>query len=336
MLEHGGRLDQAIARHGHPREAWLDLSTGINPHAYPVPPIPASCWHRLPEPDPALHAAASRYYGTDALLPVAGSQAAIQALPALIDGARVGLLAPSYNEHQHAWRERGPRALAVGAIDAAIDDLDVLIVVNPNNPTATRIPRAQLRDWHALLARRGGTLVVDEAFADADPTDSLAMDAGREGLVILRSLGKFFGLAGARVGFVLAAAPLRQALADRLGPWTLSGPARFAAHCALVDTDWQARMRNRLAGDGARLAALLARHGACGGAGTALFHWQPTPDAGHWQDHLARHAIWVRRFDAPHALRFGLPGDEPDWARLDTALTEGRHAGLRLDSREPE
>lgn len=336
MLEHGGRLDQAIARYGQAREAWLDLSTGINPHAYPVPPIPATCWHRLPEPDPALHMAASRYYGTDALLPVAGSQAAIQALPSLIDGARVGLLAPSYNEHLHAWRDRSPRTLAAEAIDATLDVLDVLIVVNPNNPTATRLSPTRLRDWHARLARRGGTLVVDEAFADADPSDSLARDAGSDGLVILRSLGKFFGLAGARVGFVLAAASLRDALGDRLGPWTLSGPAQFAARCALADTDWQARMRERLAGDGARLAALLARHGACGGAGTALFHWQPTPDAGPWQDHLARHAIWVRRFDAPPALRFGLPADDAAWARLDTALTEGRRAGLRLDSRETE
>jgi cobalamin biosynthetic protein CobC len=336
MLEHGGQLDRAIARYGHPREAWLDLSTGINPQSYPLPPMPSQCWHRLPEPDPQLAAAAQDYYGTDALLAVAGSQAAIQALPALIDGARVGILAPSYNEHLHAWRGRQPRPLAFDAIDTTVDTLDVLIVVNPNNPTGTRVSRARLRDWHARLAARGGTLVVDEAFADADPADSLAADTGREGLVVLRSLGKFFGLAGARVGFVLAATPLREALASRLGPWTLGGPAQFAARCALADTAWQAQMRRHLAREGARLATHLAQHGARGGAGTALFYWQPTPDAARWQDHLARHAIWVRRFDHPPALRFGLPGDASGWHRLDTALSDGRRAGLRLHPRESE
>jgi len=334
MLEHGGRLAAAIARYGHGREAWLDLSTGINPNAYPLPPLPAEYWHRLPEPDVELHTVASRFYGTEALLPVAGSQAAIQALPDLIGGERVGILAPSYAEHLHAWRKRDPRLLAAGHLADAIDALDVLVVVNPNNPTAGHLPRAQLLDWHARLAARGGTLVVDEAFADAEPAESLAKHAGREGLVILRSLGKFFGLAGARVGFVLAAEGVRSALAERLGPWAVSGPGQFAARSALADLSWQADMRAQLARDSARLAAMLTHHGAHGCARTALFCWQPTADAVRWQDHLARHAIWIRRFDTPDAIRLGLPGSEAHWLRLDAALAAGRRAGLRLAPEE--
>ncbi|NMG43086.1 threonine-phosphate decarboxylase [Aromatoleum toluvorans] len=320
MLEHGGRLRRAAQQYGIPLADWLDLSTGINPHAWPVPPVPGAAWHRLPEDDDGLEGAAAAYYGTDQLLPVAGSQPAIQALPALIPGERVTVLAPTYAEHPHAWRGRRLRALAADAVDAAIDDTDVLLLVHPNNPSGARFAREKLLDWHARLAARGGWLVVDEAFIDAAPAESLASAAGRPNLVVLRSLGKFFGLAGARVGFVLAPAELRARLADLLGPWTLSGPARHVARAALTDRGWQDAMRARLEGEAARLAALL-RHGGLGEpAGPALFQWVRHADAPTVQDHLARAGILVRRFDAPASLRFGLPPDETGWERLAAAL----------------
>ncbi|AYH45648.1 threonine-phosphate decarboxylase CobD [Azoarcus sp. DN11] len=320
MLEHGGRLRRAAQQYGIPLADWLDLSTGINPHAWPVPPVPAAAWHRLPEDDDGLENAAAAYYGTDQLLPVAGSQPAIQALPALVPGERVTVLAPTYAEHPHAWRGRTLRALAADAVDAAIDDTDVLLLVHPNNPSGAHFAREKLLEWHARLAARGGWLVVDEAFIDAAPAESLATAAGRPNLVVLRSLGKFFGLAGARVGFVLAPAALRARLADLLGPWTLSGPARHVARAALTDRTWQDAMRARLEGEAARLAALL-RHGGLGEpAGPALFQWLRHADAPAVQDHLARAGILVRRFDAPASLRFGLPPDEAGWERLAAAL----------------
>ncbi|QID19183.1 threonine-phosphate decarboxylase [Nitrogeniibacter mangrovi] len=330
MLEHGGRLDEAILRYGHPRAAWLDLSTGINPQAYPVPPVPTERWQRLPEDDTALLDAAWRYYGSTALLPVAGSQAAIQTLPALFATARVGLVMPTYAEHARAWQPHRPRHLSRDDVDTALDSLDVLVLVNPNNPTGARVGADTLRRWHRRLTQRGGTLIVDEAFADADAADSLAADAGRAGLVVLRSLGKFFGLAGARVGFVLAPETVREALAERLGPWTLSGPAQYVATQALADTAWQAGMRTHLAQASTRLDALLVAHGAAPTRGCALFRWLPTPAARQWQDHLARHAIWVRAFDSPASLRIGLPGTEAGWQRLDDALRAGTRAGWRL------
>lgn len=325
--EHGGRLLAAARRYGIPPGEWVDLSTGINPVGYPPPPVPASAWLRLPEDDDALSNAASDYFGTNQVLPVAGSQAAIQALAQHLPGKRVTLLAPSYAEHAHAWRKRALHPCSGTAeIEAALPDTDILVLVNPNNPSGATFPAALLREWHCMLARRGGWLVVDEAFADAEPQHSLAGLAGQPGLVILRSLGKFFGLAGARVGFVLADVALRHALAAHLGPWTIAGPSRFVAAAALADRPWQAACRARLIADAARLAALLDRHPLLSGkgGGTALFQWRCTPHARAFHEHFARRGILLRLFEHPASLRFGLPATEQAWQRLGQALLELR------------
>ncbi|MFZ5557493.1 MAG: threonine-phosphate decarboxylase CobD [Pseudomonadota bacterium] len=322
MLEHGGRLREAAARHGIAPERWLDLSTGINPDGWPVPALPPEVWRRLPETGDGLEAAARRYYGTAAVLPVAGSQAAIQALPWLRPRSRVGVLAPTYAEHARAWQRAGHDVLEIdaAAVAGALDALDVLVLVNPNNPTGQRWPAPQLLQWRAMLAARGGWLVVDEAFADPAPQDSLAAMSALPGLVVLRSLGKFFGLAGARVGFVLAPADLLAALDERLGPWAVAHPARAVATLALADDAWQRAARRRLDAAGARLAALLSVHGLEPAGTTALFAWVATPDAEAVHDFLARQGILTRRFAAPRGVRFGLPGDDAQWQRLEAAL----------------
>ena len=323
MLEHGGRLRRAAEAYGIPLADWLDLSTGINPQGYPVPPVPADAWLRLPEDDDGLEAAAADYYGSAHLLPVAGSQPAIQLLPAVLRGERVSLLAPGYAEHAHAWRDR--RAVAVGAdeIDAAVARSDIVVLVQPNNPTGVHFGRERLLEWHTRLARRGGWLVVDEAFIDTTPAQSLVALAGADGLVVLRSVGKFFGLAGARVGFVFAPGSVRAALAERLGPWTLAGPARWAARHALADRAWQTQARAALLTAGERLQALLETHGlpACG---PALFKLVATPDAARLHAAFARRGILLRLFETPQAVRFGLPSDEAGWARLAAALAACR------------
>lgn len=331
MLEHGGALRAAAERYHIPSNDWLDLSTGINPNGWPVPTIPATAWQRLPEPDDGLESAATAYFGTANVLPVAGSQAAIQALPRLRDPGRTGVLGPTYAEHAHAWRRAGHQVelLAVEALDAALDRSNVLVVVNPNNPTGMRFAPATLLDWRARLAERGGWLVVDEAFADATPEESLAVHAGLPGLIALRSLGKFFGLAGARVGFLLAEPGLLERALEQLGPWTVAGPSRWVAARALADRDWQERTRMMLARSGKRLADLLKRQGLPVADGTALFQWIPLPDAEYWQDALARRGVLVRRFVDPPGLRFGLPGAEPAWRRLEMALAGVRAERLR-------
>ena len=322
MLEHGGRLRQAARRHGIPLAEWVDLSTGINPHAYPVPLLAPEVWQRLPETDDGLEAAAAAYYGSPHLLPVAGSQAAIQALPACFAPGRVLTLAPTYAEHPHAWRGHQIRAVSAEEIAAALAEADILLLVQPNNPDGQRFPRARLLAWHAELAARGGCLIVDEAFIDVDPADSLVPLAGLPGLVVLRSVGKFFGLAGARVGFVFAETAVLDALAERLGPWAVSGPARQVTAAALADTAWQAEARRSLARDSRRLARLLDENGLVGGAGTALFQWRPTPRARAIHEALAAKGILTRLFAAPTGLRVGLPASESQWARLAAALAE--------------
>ncbi len=320
MLEHGGNLRDAARHYG--RDDWIDLSTGINPQGYPAPALPQDAWHRLPEPDPELAAAACAWYGAPELLPVAGTQAAIQALPRLRPPSRVTVSAPSYAEHAHAWGKHGHtlRLASYAALASSIDDSDVVVVVNPNNPTGETVAPGLLLDWAERLAARGGWLVVDEAFCDTAPGLSVAAHSHRPGLIVLRSVGKFFGLAGLRLGFVGAQASTLQALADLLGPWAVSGPAQGVARAALSDRAWQQATQARLARDGQRMRALLGEYGVQA-SGTPLFHWWAHREPEAFHDHLARHGIWCRLFrDAARGIRLGLPPDEAGWRRLETAL----------------
>jgi cobalamin biosynthetic protein CobC len=319
MLEHGGALLAAAARYGIEPAGWLDLSTGINPAGWPVPPIPAAVWQRLPETGDGLAEAAAAYYGCGDVLPVAGSQAAIQTLPRLRTACRVGVPHPAYAEHAHAWRAAG-HAVTAWQPEQGVGALDVLVLVHPNNPGGQLYSSADLLTWHAETASRGGWLVVDEAFVDTTPEASLSGLCPRPGLIVLRSLGKFFGLAGARVGFVLADPVVLDALDDRLGPWAVSAPSRWVARAALADIAWQHSARPALLAAGARLAELLRSRGLVPTGGTALFQWVRTADAAAWHERLARQGILTRLFADPSSLRFGLPHHETDWARLAAAL----------------
>lgn len=326
MLEHGGALRAAAACYDIPLVEWLDLSTGINPNGWPVPGLPATVWQRLPEPEDGLVVVASAYYGTAHLLPVAGSQAAIQALPLLRPCGRVGVLHPTYAEHAYAWRRAGHEVehLTVEQLAVALDRFNTVVVVNPNNPTGLRFSPAVLLDWRERLAARAGWLVVDEAFMDATPNDSLASYVGLPGLIVLRSLGKFYGLAGARAGFALAEPAVLERLSETLGPWAVSGPGRWVTMQALADVPWQQQARLALAQASQRLADLLHGHGLTVAGGTTLFQWVPLAEAEFWQAALAQRGLLVRRFTDPLGLRFGLPDSDVAWRRLELALAAVR------------
>ncbi|HVL75620.1 MAG TPA: threonine-phosphate decarboxylase CobD [Noviherbaspirillum sp.] len=322
MIAHGGNLREAATRYGRPLDDWIDLSTGINPNGYPVPTLGPDVWHRLPEPDPELVAAACACYGAPALLPVAGTQAAIQALPRLRRPGRVVVSSPSYAEHAHCWAGAGHAVheARFDELEGVLDDCDVMVVCNPNNPTGATVEAQRLLDWSGRLANRGAWLVVDEAFGEVAPALTVAPHAHRPGLIVLRSVGKFFGLAGLRLGFVAAHDALLDALSTCLGPWSVSTPAQQIGKAALSDRAWQGRTREALLRDGMRLHTLLARHGIAT-TGTALFRYWPYAQAAAFQQHMARHGVWVRRFDAPaQGVRLGLPGSEAGWQRLETAL----------------
>lgn len=348
MLDHGGKLLSFAQKYQISVAQWLDLSTGVSPFTYPGSPIPAEAWNRLPELNDGLEAAAADYYGCDTLLAVAGSQAAIMVLPEVVaqQRGRLGVVAiPSvgYKEHQHAWQgyrshdnERWTVECYVGTPSASLlARADVVVVINPNNPTGKRIPVRELNQWqHALQAGEGrrneGVLIVDEAFVDCTPEQSLLKQSLlRESqrslpsnMIVLRSVGKFFGLAGARVGFVFAAPLLLEAMASTLGPWTIPGPSRHITTEALNDREWQASMREQLIAAGRRLKALLERSFDCHTTGTELFQTvllTEAPQIHHW---LCQQAILTRLCDEQNALRFGIPANESDWQRLEQVLEQ--------------
>ncbi|MBK9394210.1 MAG: threonine-phosphate decarboxylase [Uliginosibacterium sp.] len=321
-LAHGGRLRAAAHDFRIPLQHWLDLSTGINPLGWPVPPLPAEVWRRLPEDDDGLAMASLAYFGGQRVLPLAGSQAAIQILPQLFAPRTVGILSPCYAEHLKAWHGAGHQVERVDYADAeqAVDRVDVLLLSNPNNPTGQLVPPATLLEWHAQLAARGGLLVVDEAFIDATPAMSVLAAARAPGLIVLRSLGKFWGLAGLRCGFVAAEQAILDQLTARLGPWTVSGPARWVAQRALADRAWREATTPHLHAASARLADLLDAHGLPSPSGCALFRWVPTPLARDLFIAFAKQAVLVREHD--DGLRIGLPGEEEEWAKFEAVLAE--------------
>lgn len=322
MLEHGGRLRLSAQSYGIPLSDWLDLSTGINPEVYPVPPIDPACWNRLPEDDDGLEAAAAAYYGNDRLLVLPGSQAAIQALPVLFKPQVVACVSPLYEEHPQAWERAGHKLRRLPTLQRALAAATPSVLLcNPNNPTAGALSRETLLDAAGQLERRGGCLIVDEAFADAEPENCIAALAGSDvapNLIVLRSLGKFFGLAGARVGFLFGAAEKLERMREMIGPWPVSHPSRAVARAALQDSAWQAATREQLAANSQRLADILTPLGEV--TRTALFCTVKTPQVAALYEHFARRAILTRHFDQHALLRFGLPGREAEWQRLAAAV----------------
>lgn len=323
---HGGDLTSATARFGEPKGGWLDLSTGVNPLPYPMTALAAEVWQRLPQAAAreALIAAAARFYGvTDPTVIVAadGSQTLLQWLPRLTPRGRVAILAPTYGEYAPCWQQAGHEIVLVDDLAKAAVGQTV-ILANPNNPDGRRISPDELLRWADALAALGGLLVVDEAFADAEPEFSLAPHAGRDGLVVLRSFGKFFGLAGLRLGFALAPPEFAERLRTALGPWPVSGPALAIGAQALADIAWSSWTRDRLRHDSARLASLLQRHGLEIVGRTAQFCLATHAQTPNLFDHLGRCGILTRPFaDQPSWLRFGLPNAE-GFARLASALTD--------------
>ena len=322
MLEHGGRLRNASRQYGIAEADWLDLSSGLAPWPFDIPPIPPRAWARLPEADDGLEQAACDYYEATHALPVAGSQMAIQLLPRLRRAGKVGVLSPCYAEHAEAWRRCGyiVREVLEAEVDFFLDSLDVLVVVNPNNPTGLSLSPERLLDWHARLAQRGGWLVVDEAFMDITPHLSLSAHAHQVGLIVLRSFGKFFGLAGVRLGFVLAERRLLKLLAEQVGPWAISGPTRVLGEACLLDTEAHARQRERCEASSQRLAMALERHGFKPQGGCALFQWLITEHAQALYEFMAHRGILLRLFTETSSLRFGLPADDAQFLRLEQAF----------------
>jgi cobalamin biosynthesis protein CobC len=325
-LVHGGELAAAQRLFTDAPKPFIDLSTGINPYSYPLPQLSRDLFTRLPDPDALATVAtiAAQSYSAPSpahVVPAPGTQILLPLVAALVGPTRAALVAPTYREHARAAALAGHRVTEITSLEAAREAM-LVIVTNPNNPDGRLFDKNELIALSKQLASRGGLLVVDEAFMDVGPPDaSLAGEVGRNAIVVLRSFGKFFGLAGVRLGFALAAPHLATRLAAKLGPWAVSGPALVIGARALADSAWTEQARKRLTVAADRLKTILFNAGLEIVGGTALFQLARTPAASDLFHHLGLAGILVRSFpEHPTWLRFGLPGTEAAWARLQIAM----------------
>lgn len=337
-MRHGGDVADSELFAGGSGENWLDLSTGINPHAWPVPAeLALQGWSRLPSRRDmdGLLAAARQAYGLPAhaaIVAAPGTQAIIQWLPRLAPPGPVAVIGPTYSEHAASWRSAGFLCVDAAQFADVAPDTRHVVIVSPNNPDGRVAPAPTLLDIAGRCGRSGGWLVVDESFADLDPAFSIAPLAAGLPVIVLRSFGKFYGLPGLRLGFAIGPSDVLAHIVDALGPWAVSAPALLVGARALADSGWVSDMRAQLARERAELDAVLESAALEVIGGTDLFRLVRHSSADLLHMHLQAHAIWVRRFeDQPELLRFGLPGSTDALARLRNALAsfpvQGRGRG---------
>ena len=272
-IKHGGNLFEIAKRYKSNVNQWIDLSTGVSPFTYPISAIPTSVWNQLPQENDGLELAAQHYYESHAEPAiVAGSQAAIMLLPKVVTQQLgycgvIALPSVGYKEHQHAWENFSQDGkmwqveyYEVLPTAELVAKCDVVLIINPNNPTGKLNSKRELQALLGLFKSSEGLLIIDEAFADCTPEVSLLEpNKTNENLIILRSIGKFFGLAGARVGFIFANQKIQQAISQLIGPWTVTGPSRYIVKKALQDVAWQAENRALLKQQSTRLALLIEK-----------------------------------------------------------------------------
>ncbi|MDO6427569.1 threonine-phosphate decarboxylase CobD [Thalassotalea sp. 1_MG-2023] len=330
-LTHGGQLTQVANEYQIPMRDWLDLSTGIAPFSYPIPEIPDIVWQQLPQPSSALISAAQRYYQCRNISVSSGSQTIISLLPMLwlkenSSSKCVFLPIKGYKEHAQAWKNMGFNLQWYGDELPALEQLPqhcVLVVINPNNPTGKLFSRETLERYQEFIENRQGLLVIDEAFMDViTPSQSMAEYTLGRNTVVLKSFGKFFGLAGMRIGFTIAHQQWLTSIAEHLGPWQANGPAQFIAEQALQNTLWQEQQREKLSRQRQVLTMLLNRYFNEGVEGTDLFltvNLATPHKAVTIYDGLCKQGVYVRLTDDQQSLRFGIPKPE-DVERLSQSL----------------
>jgi cobalamin biosynthetic protein CobC len=308
-------------------EPFIDLSTGINPIPYPLPSLLPHVFARLPEPralERLCEVAAQAYAAPSASCVVAapGAQILLPLAAALVPPGRAAVLGPTYSEHARAAALAGHTVVETSDV-ARLADADLAVVVNPNNPDGRMVEVDTLCALARVLASRGGLLVVDEAFMDVGPPGASLAGRVGEGLIVLRSFGKFFGLAGLRLGFAISAPEQAARLRAQLGPWPVAGPAIAIGSRALPDAAWIDMTRRGVTLAAQRLDDVLVNAGLELVGGTPLYRLVRTNRATFLFENLGRAGIVVRRFaDAPTWLRFGLPGPDWAWERLTAALGE--------------
>ena len=260
QLIHGGDIVAASVQYGVPIDDWIDLSTGINPCSYPLPSLGEHCFQQLPYQSDAFKDAVAAYYGTTDFLACNGSQQVIECLPGFLPSLPVLLPNIGYQEHSHSWQNKGAECCFYPAddYDQSVSVVEQrlaegkpfhLVVINPNNPTGLSFSSEMLFGWAERMPE-GGYMIIDEAFIDLKPEQSLLSDYDAftrlKNLWVLRSFGKFYGLAGVRLGFLFGPSDLLKSIREYIGPWAVNGPAQEIAVSALNDSAWQRTARMRI------------------------------------------------------------------------------------------
>lgn len=321
-FRHGGRMGEAAALFPNAPLPWIDLSTGINPLGWAGPRADFAALQRLPDPNEtaALETVAAASFGVPPAMVAAipGAESGLRLLPRLTGAPDVGILHPTYGGHAEAWHAAG-RQVHTAAMLHGLPETSALVIVNPNNPDGRQIPPETL----AGLASERRLLIVDESFGEVTPQLSVAPRV-HDRLIVLRSFGKFFGLAGVRLGFIVAGPAIIAGVRAAFGDWPVSAEALAAGTAAYADAGWADATRTRLQQDSDRLDTMLVKAGLELLGGTSLFRLAACAHAAKWFEHLARHGLLIRPFgQQPGWLRFGLPGNEAAWSRLQTALKQG-------------
>lgn len=346
---HGGQLSRVAKQYQIPEQEWLDLSTGIAPFSYPIPKIPTHIWQNLPTITDSLVNAAKAYYQAPYCWPLAGSQQLIEKLPELwnckvaelnnipLKEKHAYLPKVGYKEHQQAWSKAGYRLhFYQQSLPCDIQQNSVVVVINPNNPLTDAFTIDQLKQCQELCTQQQALLIIDEAFADIfEPEFSFIyhltdlndityqehrLDQISENVIVLRSVGKFFGLAGLRIGFVCSSQEWCQTVQENIGPWSINGPALFITEQVLKDKTWQVTQKMRLQQQSKVMRSILETHfvGARIEA-NALFITVFLNQAADVYHQLCEQGIYVRLTDENDSLRFGI-ANETQLKKLQLAL----------------
>ncbi len=334
--KHGGNLGDAIGQYNIAREQWLDLSTGVSPWAWPIPKLAEHVWTDLPPSTNELLISASNYYRCERehIIASPGSQLIARLIPQQIETSNVAIPVLGYQEHRHSWELAGHTIhfyQSTSELNTLIDSKKVehAVVINPNNPTGELITAVNI---DRIAKKLSGLLIVDEAFMDIheynqiqtnesnesdttpDSTIESAIAHPHDNQIVLRSVGKFFGLAGLRVGFAVGKHPIIKTLEAILEPWSLNHASQLIATKMLNDTVWQQSQALKIKSESKHFENIIRGfshitlnnfHISNGGLFITLFANKKSLQQTHRL--LAEYGIWTRLHN---------PDDQQAWLRF--------------------
>ena len=256
MLLHGGNIYYYSEKYGIPPERILDFSASINPLGAPKAALKA-IKDALPMlanyPDPSVGelkeaVSAETGVGFESILAGNGSTELIYLFPRYFRPKTALVLAPTFSDYSRALALSGcaVRHFGLREADGFVPDMarlekaaagaDLVVLCNPNNPTGTLLERDALSRLAGTLVGAGKQVVIDEAFIEYAPGESLIREAAkRRGLIVLRNFTKFYGMPGLRLGYLCAHPSLVKKLDEAKEPWSVNTLAVKAAVAALSD-----------------------------------------------------------------------------------------------------